>query len=162
MELDPSAGGPFESYWPDGSYATHEADAARASGEALRHPKPAPDGIQDYIVKDMQSGYQGCFDRACRLLNPKTKRPVTTAEQKRLQRTTTENQTQPWCVGSRGVGKDGLPKFFTTFEECCRAYHNGEMGTTSLKVPKVCDELWDIDYTYYANQQTFAEVDPPA
>ncbi len=161
MDLEPGAGDPFEAYWPKAdAYRRHRGEVSQnADTEKRRHPDPAPEGIQDIIVKDARYGNVGCYDTACRLLDPRTKKPVGLKLQRKYEGRT-DGSVSDWCVGAAGMDEHGFPKYFTTFDECCLAHQNRELGSTSSGGSKMCDKLWGIDYTYYTNQQDFTQTPP--
>jgi len=160
MELDdPGSEGAFESYWTGDAYQEHVTELRKTAQMTRRRMKPAPEGVQDVIVKDHLYGYQGCFDAACTLLDPHTRKPVSARRRRKLLGSTRDD-TQEWCIGENGMDQhSGMNKYYTTFEECCNAYHQGRRSVTSLAVPDQCRD-WNIDYTYYVNQQDFAALEP--
>lgn len=150
MQLDPSESlGPFAS-------AYKATTRAPSPPNKKRPPKPAPQGIQDYIIKDHSYGIQACFDPACSLLDVNGK-PVGADAQKALLQCPPYDADYPECIPEkyRELKIDlqdwcvSKPDHYTAFEDCCRSHQQGGVGKTSLKVPQICDALWGIDYNYY-------------
>ena len=146
----------------DTSDPAREAHVAKLAARAarLRHPGPAPEGVQDWIVQSQTLQKQSCFNAVCEEVDSKNQ-PLPLPEQKYRWDYFKRGApaAEPEFHGERHTCPDAAG-YHETFDLCCLDYATGLRGTTDLTLPPRCQQLWSYDTDYYFNRPTSLAQSP--